>query len=53
MKQTCEQCRWFHFKADRDFLRGNPPACYYNGKWTKWLPKKSVDKPNNCEKFSI
>jgi hypothetical protein len=47
MRQTCEQCRWY-FKKD-----GLPPACYADGKWSKWIKAKSVDKPNACDNFEV
>lgn len=60
MKQTCQQCKWYYYKLDAvEAGFGEVPqpvhlhACYYNGKWTKWLKKDSVDKPNNCDKFDI
>ena len=46
MKQICLDCRWFYEGKDK-----SPNACYYNGKWSKWLKKGSEDKPNNCEGY--
>lgn len=51
MKQTCQQCKWVYI-PDVPFAI-HYAACYYKSKWTKWLKKDSVDKPNACDKFSI
>lgn len=45
MTQYCLDCNWYH-KA-----LGKPPACYFNGKWQKWLKAKSIDKPNACVNY--
>jgi hypothetical protein len=50
MKQICQQCRWFD-KGDSSWSTKHPPACYFNGKWQRWLKKKEIDKPNACPNF--